>query len=140
MLLLKSVWADLAPWIGTSLQQPPLQNYRRFKTWWLSMTRRGAQRRTEVTQRVIYTAWNIWKERYRRVFDNQALSHTQLQTIIKEDVGQWLVAWSHGINEYSGKTGSMGAYRLRSSVLTTYIAPCLVCFFLAVTAIRLLCM
>jgi hypothetical protein len=33
------------------------------------------------------------------VLDNRALTHSQLQSIIKEDVGQWHAAWRHGINE-----------------------------------------
>jgi hypothetical protein len=42
-------------------------------------------------QKMIYTAWNVWKER--RVFDKKAISENQLQAIIKIDVQQWRVAW-----------------------------------------------
>jgi hypothetical protein len=47
---------------------------------------RGTQSRDDRrvrAQRVIYTAWNIWKERRRRVFDNKALTESQLQSIIQ---------------------------------------------------------
>jgi hypothetical protein len=44
-------------------------------------------------QRVIYMAWNIWKERCRHVFDNKAMTPAQLMSIIREDVLQWHIAW-----------------------------------------------
>jgi hypothetical protein len=34
----------------------------------------------------IYAAWNIWKERCRHLFDNKALTPSQLQQIIRDDV------------------------------------------------------
>jgi hypothetical protein len=34
----------------------------------------------------IYTVWNIWKERCRRLYDNKAMTTSQLQTIIRLDV------------------------------------------------------
>jgi hypothetical protein len=41
------------------------------------------------TQKAIYMKWNLWKERCRRVFDNKAMSATQLQQVTKIDVGHW---------------------------------------------------
>jgi hypothetical protein len=35
---------------------------------------------------MIYTLWNIWKERNRRIFENSALTPIQLALKIKEDV------------------------------------------------------
>jgi hypothetical protein len=34
------------------------------------------------TQKIIYTTWNLWKERYRRVYGNSALTEAQLQEAI----------------------------------------------------------
>jgi hypothetical protein len=45
----KAVWAGLASWSGT-----PLQRYRRFKSWWVSMTGPGAPATNGATQCVIY--------------------------------------------------------------------------------------
>jgi hypothetical protein len=42
-------------------------------------------------QRVLYTAWNMWKERCRRPFDNQGMTDQRLQKTIQSDVenGGW---------------------------------------------------
>jgi hypothetical protein len=86
----KMVWRGLQNWIGTTLHTPPTNNYRKLKTWWNNMM--DTQDRA---QKVIYTTWNIWKERCRRVFDNKAMTESQLQNVIKNDVDQWRIAWRH---------------------------------------------
>jgi hypothetical protein len=56
------------------------------------MMRTGQQQQdANMSQRVIYTAWNIWNERCRRVFENKATTPTQLINIIKDDVQQWII-------------------------------------------------
>jgi hypothetical protein len=45
-----------------------------------------------VTRKALYTMWNLWKERCRRVFDNKAMLASQLQQEIKNDVGEWSIA------------------------------------------------
>jgi hypothetical protein len=52
-----------------------------------------AQRQERVLK-IIYTAWNIWKERCRRVFDKKAVGESQLQDIIRTDVQQWRMSRS----------------------------------------------
>jgi len=37
---------------------------------------------------VIYTFWNIWKERNRRIFNNTSETVSQVATRIKEDIEQ----------------------------------------------------
>ena len=37
---------------------------------------------------VIYTFWNIWKERNRRIFDNKIETVPQVAARIKEDIEQ----------------------------------------------------
>jgi hypothetical protein len=53
-------------------------------------------------QKLIYIAWNLWKERCRPVFDYKAMAHGDLQITIKQDVQQWHVAW----NLFQGPTGN----------------------------------
>jgi hypothetical protein len=55
------------------------------------MRTRQQQQDANMSQRVIYTAWNIWKERCKRVFGNKATTPTQLINIIKDDVQQWII-------------------------------------------------
>ncbi|KAF8691305.1 hypothetical protein HU200_040431 [Digitaria exilis] len=56
-------------------QQLPLLDHHRFKHWWTSMIQQHqAQPSSNIEQEVIYIAWNIWKERCRRVFDGKWLS------------------------------------------------------------------
>jgi hypothetical protein len=63
-----SIWMDLAPWIGTPIQQPPTSGYHRFRVWWWHMSQAGVQGMTQsqvCAQKMVYTAWNIWKEHSR---------------------------------------------------------------------------
>lgn len=50
------------------------------------MLKTGTAPKAEHIQVMIYTAWNLWKERCRRVFDNKALSPTDLTAIISQDI------------------------------------------------------
>jgi hypothetical protein len=58
----RSIWQGLQAWLGTGLRAPPAQHYRRLKNWWSRMTKARLRRTPERTQKIIYTAWNIWKE------------------------------------------------------------------------------
>jgi hypothetical protein len=51
------------------------------------------------SQRVIYTTWNIWKERCIIVFENKATTPTQQINIIKDDVQQRIITWRDDIKE-----------------------------------------
>jgi hypothetical protein len=84
------VWAHLAPWIGISWQQPPHNAYRRLQEWWTSMINTGTNDRK---QRLICTVWNIWKECWRRVYSNKAMTGSQLQSVITSDVELYHTAW-----------------------------------------------
>jgi hypothetical protein len=52
------------------------------------MTHRNAQKRA-FNGIVIYTMWNIWNERNRRIFESVALPPVQVALRIKEDVSQF---------------------------------------------------
>jgi hypothetical protein len=87
------VWHGLKEWIGLELQRPPTVNYRKLKIWWSKMVLSSAGDAQDRTQKIIYTIWNLWKERCRRVYDNTALTEVQLQEAIRADVDQWRRAW-----------------------------------------------
>ncbi|KAF8727899.1 hypothetical protein HU200_018467 [Digitaria exilis] len=80
------VWNSFAS-MGITPQQLPPNTYKSFKRWWTSMigpANNQAARETEQT--VIYIAWNIWKERCRRVFDNKAMMAPQMVALIQLDI------------------------------------------------------
>jgi hypothetical protein len=57
------------------------------------MIQTEANEAKEREQKLIYTIWNIWKERCRRMYDNRAMTQTQLQSTIQLDVAQYAMAW-----------------------------------------------
>jgi hypothetical protein len=84
----KLVWDALAGWFGVQLQEPPSNTFGHLKLWWSTMLKAGATNHQEGKvrpQKLIYTAWSLWKERCRRVFNNKALAHETLPMIIKHD-------------------------------------------------------
>jgi hypothetical protein len=87
------VWQGLQQWIGSNILQPPRSSYRPFKSWWNSMMRWNEPGKAARVQKVVYTAWNLWKERCRHVFDNKGRAATDLQGLIVHDVAQWCTAW-----------------------------------------------
>jgi hypothetical protein len=79
----KEVWQRVATL--SSIQAPPTAA-RNIGTWWRSTLRQGSADMTNHTQVLIYTIWNIWKERCRRVFQNVAISADQLAATIRQDI------------------------------------------------------
>jgi hypothetical protein len=88
-----AVWIGLQGWLGVTFQAPAITRYRPFKSWWNSLLRLQDPNATDRVQKMVYTVWNIWKERCRRVFDNKGISEAQLQEAIRQDVQQCLIAW-----------------------------------------------
>jgi hypothetical protein len=73
-----AVWNGLQTWLAITLQAPLSSRYRVFKSWWHNMLSSQQLNAKEQAQEVVYTVWNIWKERCHRVFDSKGLSTTQL--------------------------------------------------------------
>ena len=60
-----------------------------MKSWWEEVaTKVPRSERRRLNGVVIYTFWNIWKERNRRIFDNKIETVTEVAARIKEDIEQ----------------------------------------------------
>jgi hypothetical protein len=81
--LTQAIWQSIAQW--SNLQLPP-QNVASMRRWWHTVTQGVAGNGDEQMQVIIYTIWNIWKERCRRVFQNKALTTDQLIQITRQDI------------------------------------------------------
>jgi hypothetical protein len=74
-----AIWQGLQGWLGITLQRPPRNSYDPVAR--------------ERAQKVMYMAWDIWKEQCMRVFDNKGLDVVALQGLILHDVAQGQTAW-----------------------------------------------
>jgi mannosylglycoprotein endo-beta-mannosidase len=79
----KAVWQLVAACLNI---QVPSSGGPTIRAWWRSILRQGATDRDNHTQVIIYTLWNIWKERCRRVFQNVGMLEEQLVVCIKNDI------------------------------------------------------
>ncbi|KAJ1253623.1 hypothetical protein BS78_K225200 [Paspalum vaginatum] len=66
--------------------------------WWSSLPSLGrtngqSTSEKDIIQIVIYTAWNIWKEWYGRVFDNKSMTANELQFIVAKtfSIFKWCI-------------------------------------------------
>jgi hypothetical protein len=63
--------------------QQPVSN---LKPWWSDLVGTVSLDPEYRNQIITYTTWNIWKERCRRVYDNKAMTETQLTALIRQEV------------------------------------------------------
>ena len=84
------VWRTMAT--RTQLFVPPTLNMHRIKDWWTRLSAANSQHLDRYSQVIIYTAWNIWKEFWRRVFDNKAQRPSQLVEVITQDLHDFSLA------------------------------------------------
>ncbi|RCV28904.1 hypothetical protein SETIT_5G439700v2 [Setaria italica] len=58
-----------------------------IQEWWDSTLKplKGKHRRS-VAAVIMYTTWNIWKERNRRIFDSNSMTAVQLVHLIQNDI------------------------------------------------------
>ena len=63
------------------------QDISHIKTWWKLLTQ-DLQINCHRLTIIVYTIWNLWKERCRWVFDKRAQTTQQLLQIIREDQQQ----------------------------------------------------
>jgi hypothetical protein len=82
------VWQQVEIWSGDQgLKQN--QHTSRIKDWWTHLntaqghTTAAAQKRAQI---IVYKAWDLWKERRRRVFDNETADVQHLLASIQDDI------------------------------------------------------
>jgi hypothetical protein len=86
----KAVLDQILSWENfTELQSQPQSDPIHIRAWWEEMARKVpiAERR-RLNGVVIYTFWNVWKERNRRIFNNATETVPQVAARIKEDIEQ----------------------------------------------------
>jgi hypothetical protein len=71
----KQLWMELALWLGITPTLPSQQNTcRSIKEWWSNTIQNGTGDAKERQQKLIYTIWNVGKERCRRLYENRAMT------------------------------------------------------------------
>ena len=69
---------------NTSQGSPPQERIMVHSGSFISTYYNADQKRAQIV--AVYTAWNLWKERCRRVFDNKAMDVQHLLDSIKDDI------------------------------------------------------
>jgi hypothetical protein len=65
------------------------QDHARFGAWWKeTVCKVTKEDRKRFNGLVIYTCWNLWQERNRRIFSNTQELALQVASRIKEDIAQ----------------------------------------------------
>jgi hypothetical protein len=93
----KKVWNLVISWenlpeLRSQAQADPVH----IKAWWEETARKvPAIEQRRLNGMVIYTFWNIWKERNRRIFNNTSEMGLQVAARIKDDIEQRKRAFAH---------------------------------------------
>jgi hypothetical protein len=81
----QEVWLQVAAWTegGISVPSPSLN----LELWWNNemrgLTTRQKKERAAI---LIYTTWNIWKERNRRIFEGKTATPVRVLQLIKDEI------------------------------------------------------
>jgi hypothetical protein len=91
----QATWSIVTSWEGINLQ-PALQTpSNSLVDWWESASLSiPKEKRRDFNGMAIYTMWNLWKERNRRIFDNKYSAATQVAERTKEDIEQYKRAFA----------------------------------------------
>nr|TKW29634.1 hypothetical protein SEVIR_3G408950v2 [Setaria viridis] len=79
------VWSKVAIWTMGLISVPTADS--NLQEWWAnSITMVPKAKKRTVAAMLIYTTWNLWKERNRRIFEGVRCSLLQVFSLIKEEV------------------------------------------------------
>ncbi|KAL6597426.1 hypothetical protein ACP70R_046866 [Stipagrostis hirtigluma subsp. patula] len=81
------IWDRMSTMTGFNLRTPGVSTD--LKHWWRQVT---VSTDAEQLQCLVYTAWNIWKERCRRVYQQQELRAEQVALLARQDVAAYNMA------------------------------------------------
>jgi hypothetical protein len=86
----KAVWDQIISWENLPELRAQFQaNPVHIKAWWEDTARMvPSSERRRLNAMVIYTFWNIWKARNRRIFNNTSETVVQVAARIKDDIEQ----------------------------------------------------
>jgi hypothetical protein len=81
----REVWHLVQEWTDGLISVPMAGM--EIEDWWnLSLQAASAKNRSRVADVLIYTAWNIWHERNRRIFQGASQSATRVLGLIKKEM------------------------------------------------------
>ena len=100
----KAVWNQVLSWEHFDAQLIcPTQDPPNLKSWWQEAASKIAkEEKRGFNGLVIYTLWNIWKERNRRIFNNIQESAMQVALRVKEEIEQRKRALAWGGTNVTG--------------------------------------
>jgi hypothetical protein len=81
----REVWSLVSAWAQGHIKQPR-QEMGMEERWNSSLQGLPKKSKQSMATLLIYTAWNIWKERNWRVFDGKAALPPRILALIKEEV------------------------------------------------------
>jgi hypothetical protein len=88
----KEVWMLVKNWVGEHIVHID-EDVQTLKTWWeRSLQGRSAAQQKTTAAILMYSAWNIWKERNRRTFEGTTRTPAQVLGLIKEELGLFSTA------------------------------------------------
>ncbi|OEL18525.1 hypothetical protein BAE44_0020456 [Dichanthelium oligosanthes] len=81
----RSVWMKINSWSG-GLVEVPEQQVDVEARWASALENLSKQTRRTKAALLMYTAWNIWKERNRHIFEGQCMDAAQVEHEIKAEI------------------------------------------------------
>ena len=82
----REVWTLMEDWSGGLVRVP--EQGLQIEGWWRnSLMHLPKKERRVAAALLMYTVWNIWKERNRRIFEGASLPATRVVALIKEEIG-----------------------------------------------------